>query len=109
MLQPDVIAAMHAQIDKLAYAHSSFFTSEVSEALADHLASHAPAGLDNVYFVSGGSEAMEAALEVVIRDRNFDDGAGRTALLQLFEVLAGSEQHDDLVREFRRKLSAALN
>ena len=54
-------------------------------------------------------EAMEAALEVVIRDRNFDDGAGRTALLQLFEALADSEQHDDLVREFRRKLSAALN
>lgn len=61
---PDVLAAMHAQIDKLAYAHSSFFTSEVSEALADHLASHAPAGLDNVYFVSGGSEAMEAALKL---------------------------------------------
>ena len=54
-------------------------------------------------------EAMEAALEVVIRDRSFDDGAGRAALLQLFEALAGSEQHDDLVREYRRKLSAALN
>lgn len=61
---PDVLAAMHAQIDKLAYAHTSFFTSEVSEALADHLAAHAPQGLDNVYFVSGGSEAMEAALKL---------------------------------------------
>jgi len=61
---PDVLAAMHAQIDKLAYAHSSFFTSEVSEQLADHLTSHAPAGLNNVYFVSGGSEAMEAALKL---------------------------------------------
>ncbi|HEX6734943.1 MAG TPA: tetratricopeptide repeat protein [Azonexus sp.] len=53
-------------------------------------------------------EACEAALEVVRRDRFFDEGAGRKALLQLFEALAG-EQHDDLVREFRRKLSAALN
>jgi len=61
---PDVLAAMHAQIDRLAYAHTSFFTSEGSEALADHLVEHAPAGLDQVYFVSGGSEAVEAALKL---------------------------------------------
>jgi adenosylmethionine-8-amino-7-oxononanoate aminotransferase len=61
---PDVLAAMHTQIDRLAYAHTSFFTSEVSEALADHLVEHAPAGLDQVYFVSGGSEAVEAALKL---------------------------------------------
>ncbi|XAH25758.1 aspartate aminotransferase family protein [Xylophilus sp. GW821-FHT01B05] len=61
---PDVLAAMHAQIDKLAYAHTSFFTTEVSEALADHLVRHAPAGMDQVYFVSGGSEAVEAALKL---------------------------------------------
>ncbi len=54
-------------------------------------------------------EALEAALEVVIRDRTFDEGAGRKAVLQLFEALAGSEQYDDLIREFRRKMSAALN
>lgn len=61
---PDVLAAMHAQIDKLAYAHTGFFTSEPAEQLADHLAANAPAGLTNVYFVSGGSEAMEAALKL---------------------------------------------
>jgi len=54
-------------------------------------------------------EALDNALEVVVRDRFFDEGAGRKALLQIFEALAGSEQYDDLVREFRRKLSAALN
>ena len=54
-------------------------------------------------------EALEQALEVVVRDRFFDEGAGRKALLQLFEALSGSEQYDDLIREFRRKLSAALN
>lgn len=53
-------------------------------------------------------EALAAALEVVARDRFFDQGAGRKAMLNLFEALSG-EQHDDLVREFRRKLSAALN
>ena len=53
-------------------------------------------------------EALEAALEVVRRDRFFEQGAGRQAILNLFEALSG-EQYDDLVREFRRKLSAALN
>ena len=61
---PDVVAAMHAQIDKLCYAHTSFFTSEPAEALADHLLAAAPAGSSHVYFVSGGSEAMEAALKL---------------------------------------------
>ena len=61
---PDVLAAMHAQIDRLAYAHTSFFTTEVAEALADHLVASAPAGMSHAYFVSGGSEAMEAALKM---------------------------------------------
>lgn len=61
---PDVLAAMHHQIDELAYAHTSFFTTDVAEELADHLVSHAPDGLGHVYFVSGGSEAVEAALKM---------------------------------------------
>ena len=61
---PDVLAAMHAQIDKLAYAHTSFFTTEVAEALADQLIRTAPQGISHVYLVSGGSEAMEAALKM---------------------------------------------
>lgn len=61
---PDVLAAMHAQIDRLAYAHTSFFTTEVAETLADLLVATAPAGMSHAYFVSGGSEAMEAALKM---------------------------------------------
>ena len=61
---PDVLAAMHAQIDKLAYAHTSFFTTEVAETLADKLIQTAPQGMSHVYFVSGGSEAMEATLKM---------------------------------------------
>lgn len=61
---PDVLAAMHAQIDQLAYAHTSFFTTDVAEALADELIRGAPTGMSHVYFVSGGSEAMEAALKM---------------------------------------------
>ena len=61
---PDVLAAMHAQVDRLAYAHTSFFTTEVAETLADHLVRTAPAGMSHAYFVSGGSEAIEAALKM---------------------------------------------
>jgi adenosylmethionine-8-amino-7-oxononanoate aminotransferase len=61
---PDVLAAMHRQLDRCAYAHTSFFTTEVAEQLADTLVSLAPKGMGQVYFVSGGSEAMETALKL---------------------------------------------
>lgn len=61
---PDVLAAMHKQLDELAYAHTSFFTTRVAEELADDLIAHAPKGISQVYFVSGGSEAVEAALKL---------------------------------------------
>ena len=61
---PDVNAALHAQIDRLAYTHSSFFTTEVAERLADCLIEDAPVGISHVYFVSGGSEAVEASLKM---------------------------------------------
>lgn len=61
---PDIVAAMRAQLDKLEYAHTSFFTSQAAEELADDLAAHAPSGLGHSFFVSGGSEAVEAALKL---------------------------------------------
>jgi len=61
---PAVVAAIKAQADRLCYAHTSFFTSEPAEALAEHLIARAPEGLSHVYFVSGGSEAVEAALKM---------------------------------------------
>ncbi|RDD98773.1 aspartate aminotransferase family protein [Paracoccus pantotrophus] len=57
-------AALHAQLDALAFAHSGFFTSEPAESLADALAAHAPEGIERVYLVSGGSEAVEAAIKL---------------------------------------------
>jgi adenosylmethionine-8-amino-7-oxononanoate aminotransferase len=61
---PNVIAALHSQLDAIAYAHTSFFTTEVAERLADRLVKDAPGNLDHVYLVSGGSEAIEAALKM---------------------------------------------
>lgn len=61
---PRVIEAIKSQVDTLAYAHTSFFTTEVSETLAQTLADAAPGDVNHVYFVSGGSEAVEAALKL---------------------------------------------
>jgi adenosylmethionine-8-amino-7-oxononanoate aminotransferase len=59
-----VINAIKTQLDKVAFAHTGFFTSEPAEALADLLIAHAPQGIDRVYLVSGGSEATEAAIKL---------------------------------------------
>ncbi len=59
-----VRAALHAQLDRLAFAHTGFFTSEPAEELADRLIASAPEGIDRVYLLSGGSEAVEAALKL---------------------------------------------
>jgi adenosylmethionine-8-amino-7-oxononanoate aminotransferase len=56
--------AIKDQVDKIAFAHTSFFTSSPAEELADFLIERAPEGLDYAYFVSGGSEAMESALKL---------------------------------------------
>lgn len=59
-----VIEAIKAQLDAIPFAHTSFFTNDAMEALADRLATDAPAGIERVYFTSGGSEAVEAALKL---------------------------------------------
>ena len=61
---PEVLAAMRHQLDQLAYAHTSFFTTAVAEELAGDLVARAPQGIGQVFFVSGGSEAIEAALKL---------------------------------------------
>ena len=59
-----VIQAIKDQVDQLAFAHTGFFTTEPEEELADMLIAQAPGDLDRVYFVSGGSEAVEAAIKL---------------------------------------------
>lgn len=61
---PDVTEAIKAQLDQIAFAHTGFFTSKPAESLADRLIAHAPPGIDRAYLVSGGSEAVEAALKL---------------------------------------------
>jgi adenosylmethionine-8-amino-7-oxononanoate aminotransferase len=59
-----VKAAVAAQLEKLPFAHTGFFTTDAAESFAETLAANAPKGLDRVYPVSGGSEAVEAALKL---------------------------------------------
>jgi adenosylmethionine-8-amino-7-oxononanoate aminotransferase len=61
---PEVLAAMREQLDQLAYAHTGFFTTTVAEELARDLVERAPDAMTHVFFVSGGSEAIEAALKL---------------------------------------------
>jgi adenosylmethionine-8-amino-7-oxononanoate aminotransferase len=59
-----VVAAIKSQLDRLAFAHTSFFSNEPMEALADALIAQAPAGIARAYFCSSGSEAVESALKL---------------------------------------------
>lgn len=96
---------------RLALTEGAADTAEIEAKLATTPDDHAARlDLSRAYAAQGRfREAMETILEVIVRDRFFDEGAPRKAMLQLFEALGGSEQYDDLVREFRRKMSAALN
>ena len=78
---PVVTRAIARQAEAIAYAHTSFFTNEPAEALADRLAAAAPAGLNRVYFVDNGSAAVETALKMA-RQYHIERGApGRTRVI----------------------------
>jgi adenosylmethionine-8-amino-7-oxononanoate aminotransferase len=61
---PRVVEAIRRQAGKLDYVHSGAFSNEAAEELAEVLVGHEPGGLAGAYFVSSGSEAMEAALKL---------------------------------------------
>ena len=61
---PRVLEAMAKQASELAYAHTAFFSSEPAENLAEMLVGQEPGGLAYAYFVSGGSEAIEASIKL---------------------------------------------
>lgn len=61
---PEIVDALKAQLDRVEFAHTSQFTNPCQEELASLLAERAPGGLNHVYFVSGGSEAVESAMKM---------------------------------------------
>jgi adenosylmethionine-8-amino-7-oxononanoate aminotransferase len=61
---PAIAEAMKRQIDRIAYAHTAFFTTEPAEELADILVGSSGKNFDRAFFVAGGSEAVEAAIKL---------------------------------------------
>lgn len=61
---PHVLAAMQRQAELVTFAYPRFFESDDSVALADRVCALAGVGFDRAFFVSGGSEANEAALKL---------------------------------------------
>lgn len=61
---PAVLAAMRAQMEKSTFGYRLHFQTESSEELASRTAALAPEGLNKVFFVSGGSEAVESTLKL---------------------------------------------
>ncbi|TDE38321.1 aspartate aminotransferase family protein [Antarcticimicrobium sediminis] len=61
---PRVLDAMKAQMDKATFGYRLHFQTEPSERLAAKTAALMPKGLDRVFFVSGGSEAVESAIKM---------------------------------------------
>lgn len=59
-----VNAAIAEQLARIAYVHTGLFTNQAAEELAEHMLGHEPGGLTHAFFVSSGSEAMEAAIKL---------------------------------------------
>ena len=77
---------------------------EVAEELADDLIAHAPAGIGHVYFVSGGSEAIEAALKMA---RQYFVETRRAAAPPLHRAPPElSRQHAGRARGRRQRMAA---
>ncbi len=104
MATPTSSRAMHEQIDRLAYAHTSFFTTAVAEALADHLIAHAPrrhvARLSRVRRLGGDRGGAETRAPVFRRDRR----AAAAALHRPAPEL--SRQHAGRARGRRQRVAA---
>jgi len=61
---PTVLAAMRAQMDKSTFGYRLHFENEAAELLAARVAELSPEGHNKVFFVSGGSEAVESAVKL---------------------------------------------
>lgn len=59
-----VLAAMKAQMDRSTFAYRLHFENDAAESLASLVASLMPSGVDRIFFVSGGSEAVESCLKL---------------------------------------------
>ena len=88
----EVADAMHQQLLTMEFAHPSRWKNKPSVEAAEEVASLAQEGLDYVWFVSGGSEAIESAMKIarqyfVERDGN---GSGKHEMIARWNSYHGS-------------------
>jgi len=87
---PAVLAAMRAQMDKSTFGYRLHFQTGPAEALAAKTAALAPDGLDRVFFVSGGSEAVESALKLARQYALTQGQAQRSKVISRYPSYHGS-------------------
>lgn len=73
---PRVLAAMRRQMEEATFAYRLHFENEAAETLARRIAARMPPGLDRVFFVSGGSEAVESCVKLA---RQYAVATGQTS------------------------------
>ena len=74
----EVIEAIKAQYDKLAFGYSSNFTSDPIDQLSETILDQAGGGFSRVSFISGGSEATETAMKIALQYHVARGHSGRT-------------------------------
>ena len=87
---PNVLAAMRAQMERSTFGYRLHFETEASEALARKTAELLPGELDRVFFVSGGSEAVESALKLARQWALATGQGGRWKVISRFPSYHGS-------------------
>ena len=87
---PRVLAAMKRQMDKATFAYRLHFENDPAEELASLTASLMPPGLDRLFFVSGGSEAIESCLKLARQYAIVVGQASRWKVISLYPSYHGS-------------------
>lgn len=87
---PAVLAAMRAQMDKSTFGYRLHFETEPGEQLAAKVAALSPEGMEKVFFVSGGSEAVESAMKLARQYAVVTGQAGRWKVISRFPSYHGS-------------------
>ncbi|WP_085617595.1 aspartate aminotransferase family protein [Thalassospira alkalitolerans] len=87
---PRVIAAMNEQLEKASFAYRLHFENDAAETLAYRLSERAPGDLERVFFVSGGSEAIESCIKLARQYALAIGQAQRSKIISRFPSYHGS-------------------
>lgn len=87
---PRVLAAMRRQMEEATFAYRLHFENEAAETLARRIAARMPPGLDRVFFVSGGSEAVESCVKLARQYAVATGQASRYKIISRFPSYHGA-------------------